>query len=91
MKKIDFSQLKVEVNIGEFIGVDVRRDLGNLLFSAANTLEADMLSRKIHGAPAASKVEFDDAECSLLLNLLPKAGVRYAVIKAIEDCGGSTD
>ena len=46
MKQINLSKLKVELAIGEFRTVDVRKELGNVLFAKATTLEQDELSRK---------------------------------------------
>jgi hypothetical protein len=84
MKKIDFSKLKMEVRIGEFEPVDVRKDLGNVLFSRANTLELDTLSRSIYNAPF-DNIELNDGEYGQILHTLKHAVVPYALIQAIEN------
>lgn len=83
MKQINFSELRIEVAIGEFKLVDVRKELGNLVFSSAVTLEDDTLARKIFGAPSGI-VEYSDEEIERLLSVLRSKEAKYSVIKAIE-------
>ena len=83
MKKIDFSKLKVEVRIEEYSNIDVRKDLGNMLFNMANTLELDHLSRKVFNAPN-KPVNLDGEEYRLLMQALQNGAAKYSIIKAIE-------
>ena len=84
MKQIDFSNLKIEKSIGVFECVDVRKDLGNMIFASANTIELDQLSRKVFNAPCGA-TELSNAEYGLLMQALRSGFVRYNVIQAIED------
>ena len=84
MKQVDFSKLKIEVAIGEFRTVDVRKELGNVLFAKATTLEQDGLSRKIFNSSEGG-VTLSDSEYESMLNELQSSGVRYSVVNAIKD------
>lgn len=81
---INFSKLKIEVAIGEFRTVDARKELGNVLFAKATTLEQDDLSRKIFNSSEGG-VSLSDSEYESMLNELQSSGVRYSVINAIKD------
>lgn len=83
MKQINFSKLEIEKSIGVFEYIDVRKDLGNIIFSNANTLELDQLSRKVFNAPC-EEIELNDAEYALFMQTLRSGCVRYNVIQAIE-------
>lgn len=85
MKQINFSKLKIEVAIGEFRTVDARKELGNVLFAKATTLEQDELSRKIFNSPEEAGVSLSDSEYESMLNELQSSGVRYSVINAIKE------
>ena len=84
MKQINLSKLKVELAIGEFQSVDVRKELGNVLFAKATTLEQDELSRKIFNSSEGG-VSLSDSEYESMLNELQSSGVRYSVINAIKE------
>lgn len=84
MKKIDFSNLKMEVRIGEYNHLDIRKELGNALFSNATSLEVDQLARKVFNAPIGS-IELDNQEYDLLLQTLGSTGLKFAAITAIKD------
>ena len=83
MKQIDFSKLEIEKSIGVFECIDVRKDLGNMIFASANTIELDQLSRKVFNAPCEA-IELNDAEYGLLMQVLRNGCARYNVIQAIE-------
>ena len=85
MKQINFSKLKIEVAIGEFRTVDARKELGNVLFAKATTLEQDELSRKIFNSPEEAGVSLSDSEYESMLNELQSSGVRYSVRNAIRE------
>lgn len=82
---INFSKLEIEVAIGEFRTVDARKELGNVLFAKATTLEQDELSRKIFNSTEEAGVSLSDSEYESLLNELQSSGVRYSVVNAIKD------
>ena len=84
MKQINFSKLKIELAIGEFRTVDVRKELGNVLFAKATTLEQDELSRKIFNSSEGG-VSLSDSEYESMLNELQSSGVRYSVVNAIKE------
>ncbi len=83
MKQVFFNKIKMETSIGEFRDVDLRKELGNLVFSNALTIEEDSFARRIHDAPDEG-TECSGAELERLMEILKSAGVKYAVIKAIE-------
>ena len=83
MKRVDFSNLNMEVRIGEYRRLDSRKELGNVLFSNANTLELDQLARKIFNAPK-GEIEVSDQEYDLLIQTLQIGTVKYSVIEAIK-------
>lgn len=85
MKQINFSKLKIEAAIGEFRTVDARKELGNVLFAKATTLEQDELSRKIFNSPEEAGVSLSDSEYESMLNELQASGIRYSVVNAIKD------
>ena len=90
MKQIDFSKLDLEVKIGVFQNVDTRKDLGNMLFNNANSLELDALSRRIFDAPNKA-IELNDAEYGMMMQSLRSSGARYSVIKALENAEKPTE
>ena len=81
---INFSKLKIEIEIGEFRTIDARKELGNVLFAKATTLEQDELSRKIFNSPE-DGITLSDSEYESMLNELQSSGVRYSVVNAIKD------
>ncbi|WP_314791401.1 hypothetical protein [Tannerella forsythia] len=81
---INLSKLEIEVAIGEFRTVDARKELGNVLFAKATTLEQDELSRKIFNSPE-DGITLSDSEYESMLNELQSSGVRYSVVNAIKD------
>lgn len=91
MKQINFSKLKIEVAIGEFRTVDARKELGNVLFAKATTLEQDELSRKIFNSPEEAGVSLSDSEYESMLNEFQSSGVRYSVINAIKESAVSVN
>lgn len=90
MKQINLSKLKVELAIGEFRTVDVRKELGNVLFAKATTLEQDELSRKIFNSTE-DGITLSDSEYESMLNELQSSGVRYSVINAIKENATAVD
>ena len=81
---INFSKLKIEIEIGEFRTIDARKELGNVLFAKATTLKQDELSRKIFNSPE-DGITLSDSEYESMLNELQSSGVRYSVVNAIKD------
>ena len=90
MKQINLSKLKIEVAIGEFRTVDVRKELGNVLFAKATTLEQDELSRKIFNSTE-DGITLSDSEYESMLNELESSGVRYSVVNAIKENATAVD
>lgn len=90
MKQINLSKLKVELAIGEFRTVDVRKELGNVLFAKATTLEQDELSRKIFNSTE-DGITLSDSEYESMLNELQSSGVRYSVVNAIKENATAVD
>lgn len=92
MKKVDFSRLRVEWPIGVFTTYDGRKEIGNLIYKDASTLELDSLARKIHGAKEEQPLELTDEEMEHVTGVLKRLGVAYYFIAAIErqDAGEPT-
>ena len=66
MKRIDFSNVNIEMELGVFQPRDVRSEFGNIVFQHAATLEQDTLARKIFNAPAGQITELADNEFDIL-------------------------
>lgn len=81
---INLSKLEIEVAIGEFRTIDARKELGNVLFAKATTIEQDELSRKIFNS-SEDGVTLSDSEYESMLNELQSSGVRYSVVNAIKE------
>lgn len=81
---INLSKLEIEVAIGEFRTIDARKELGNVLFAKATTIEQDKLSRKIFNS-SEDGVTLSDSEYESMLNELQSSGVRYSVVNAIKE------
>ena len=84
MKRIDFSSLEMEIRIGEYNHLDLRKELGNVLFANATTLEVDQLARKVFNAPE-GEIEVNSQEYDLLIQSLQTGAVKFSVIKAIQE------
>jgi hypothetical protein len=82
MKRINFKQIKTEVNIGEYREMDFTKEVGNVLFRAAQSLEQDAFSRKVHAADG--EIEVTEEELSFLQEAINGALV-FRARKAILD------
>ncbi len=80
--KIDFSKLQVETRIEQFDELDLREDIGNILFSNASTLAEDELARRIYKSEGA--VEMTEKEAEMLVNSLKASKVVFRVVQAVE-------
>jgi len=84
-KKINFSNVRWEATIGEFSIMDARKDVGNMLFINAPTLELDELARKIYNSTNEGII-LTEEEFSLMMNtLLQGKAARYSLIKALRE------
>lgn len=84
MKRIIFQCFKVEIEIGRFETIDVRKEFGNVLFANATTLEQDELARRIFHSTS-DGIEIAVQEIEAIRKVFQAAGIRYSVIKAIEE------
>lgn len=84
MKRIDFSNVHIEMTLGEFQYRDTRSEFGNVVFQAATTLELDTLARKIFRAPEGEALELSAGEFDMLSAALRQAGYRYSVVRDLE-------
>jgi hypothetical protein len=83
MKLINFKEMNVEVEIGNFHIQDVRKGIGNLLFQQARTIEIDELARKIYASER--DVEIPDDLFSEMMTVMEGSQLLYRVKKAIID------
>ena len=84
MKRINFQCLKAEIEIGRFETIDVRKEFGNVLFANATTLEQDELARRIFHSKS-DGIEIAEQEIEAIRKVFQAAGIRYSVVKAIEE------
>lgn len=62
MKRINFKKLKTEVSIGVFQEIDMTKEIGNLLFKNANSIEMDALARRIYSSEGEIEIDGDEFE-----------------------------
>ena len=84
MKRIDFSNVNIEMELGVFQQRDTRSEFANVVFQAATTLELDTLARKIFRTSKGELLELSDGEFEQLTAALRHAGYRYSVIRDLE-------
>ncbi len=84
MKRIDFSNVNIEMELGVFQPRDTRSEFANVVFQAATTLELDTLARKIFRTSKGELLELSDGEFEQLTAALRHAGYRYSVIRDLE-------
>ncbi|PDP44712.1 hypothetical protein [Tannerella forsythia] len=84
MKRINFQCFKAEMEIGRFETIDVRKEFGNVLFANATTLEQDELARRIFHSKS-DGIEIAEQEIEAIRKVFQAAGIRYSVVKAIEE------
>nr|DAY19683.1 MAG TPA: hypothetical protein [Caudoviricetes sp.] len=84
MKRINFQCFKAEIEIGRFETIDVRKEFGNVLFANATTLEQDELARRIYHSTS-DGIEIAEQEIEAIRKVFQAAGIRYSVVKAIEE------
>ena len=84
MKRINFQCFKAEIEIGRFETIDVRKEFGNVLFANATTLAQDELARRIFHSKS-DGIEIAEQEIEAIRKVFQAAGIRYSVIKAIEE------
>ncbi len=84
MKHLNFQSFKVESQIDRFETLDVRKEFGNVLFASATTLEQDELARRIFHSTS-DGIEVAEQEIESIQQTFQSAGVRYSVIKAINE------
>lgn len=84
MKRIDFSNVNIEMELGVFQTRDTRSEFGNIVFQHAATLEQDTLARKIFNSPAGGLTELSDDEFDMLTSAMRASGYRYSVIRDLE-------
>ena len=84
MKRIDFSNVNIEMELGVFQPRDTRSEFANVVFQAATTLELDTLARKIFRTSKGELLELSDGEFEQLIAALRHAGYRYSVIRDLE-------
>lgn len=70
MKKINFKAIEIEVNIDDFQKLDISKEIANILFQNAPSLEIDELSRKIHYSTG--EIEIEDLLFSQMIEILLK-------------------
>lgn len=70
------------MGIGDFRTQDIRKQIGNVLFLYARTIEMDELARRIHSSEG--ELDLDDELFSGMMLLLLEGMVYYRVRKAIE-------
>lgn len=86
MKKINFSQLKVETSIDCFEDQDLRKDIGNILHRVSESVPMSDLARKIYYSEGA--VEIPDDDCRTMINLLARHLKKFlldALIRSTQD------
>ena len=84
MKRIDFSNVNIEMELGVFQPRGTRSEFANVVFQAATTLELDTLARKIFRTSKGELLELSDGEFEQLTAALRHAGYRYSVIRDLE-------
>ncbi|WP_143596046.1 hypothetical protein [Tannerella forsythia] len=72
------------MEIGRFETIDVRKEFGNVLFANATTLEQDELARRIFHSKS-DGIEIAEQEIEAIRKVFQAAGIRYSVVKAIEE------
>lgn len=84
--KINFKELNVEAEIGTFIPYDLRKEIGNSLHRASESVPMSDLARKIYYSEDAIEISGEDFKTMLaLLRTAFKKFVVDAIIKAGEE------
>lgn len=80
MKQVNFKELNVEVAIDQFKPCDLRKDIGNALHRASESVPMSDLARKIYYSEGA--IEIPDEEFDEMMKLI-KLGFKKFVLDGI--------
>lgn len=80
--KVDFSKLELETRIDQFDNLDLREDVGNIVFATATTIAEDELARRIYKSKG--PVELTEREYEMLMQSLRTNQVAFRLVSAIE-------
>lgn len=81
MKKINFKELNVEVEIDKYQTADLRHEIGNALHRLSESVPMSELARKIYYSEG--EIEIDDTELELARALL-KGVFKQFVLQALQ-------
>ncbi|WFE84973.1 hypothetical protein [Parabacteroides chongii] len=89
MKKVNFKELSVEIGIDEFQKQDFRKEIGNALHRASESIPMSDLARKIFYSEDA--IEISDEDFKTMLALLRTAYKKFIVDAVARSGEESTD
>ena len=81
MKKVNFKNLEVEVEISKFETMDLRKQLGNAIHREAMTVPMSELAKRIYYSE--DYIEIDEEDYNSMVEILSRLFKRF-VIEAIE-------
>lgn len=81
MKRVNFKELSVEVEIDVYETMDLRKEIGNTMHRQAVTIPMDELARKIYHSD--SPVDIENEEYGLMMSIISKS-FALIVLQAIE-------
>lgn len=80
--RLDFTKLEVETRIEQFDVLDLREDIGNIVFATATTIAEDEIARRIYKSKG--PIELTEREYEQLMQSLRTNQVAYRLVSAIE-------
>lgn len=84
MKRVNFKELEIEETFDDFVKVDVRKQIGNLIHRESSTIPMSDLARKIYYSEG--EIEISEEDFVEMLKLLSALRVKRIVIDAISKC-----
>lgn len=84
MKQVNFKELNVEVGIDKFQPRDLRKDFGDTLHRASESVPMSELARKIYYSEG--PLEISDEDFGTMLILMKTAFKKY-IVDAVEKAG----
>lgn len=83
MKRVNFKELSVEIEIDVYETMDFRKEIGNAIHRQAVTIPMDELARKIYHSN--EPVDIEDEEYGLMISVLSKS-FSLMLYQAVERC-----
>lgn len=75
MKQVNFKELNVEVGVDTFMPQDLRKDVGNVLHQASESVPMSELARNIYYSEGA--LDISDEDYQVMMFLLSKAMKKF--------------